>query len=156
MIKTKLLTLIVSINISILIGQNPLYIPDTLSGTSFTLNVQTGTKQFFGTNNTPTFGYNGNFLGPTLIIKKDDSITLNVKNNLTQKTTVHWHGFHVSPQNDGGPHQIINAGATWSPSFKMRNEAATFWYHPHGEGKTEIQISTLSPVDKRTLFVKYG
>lgn len=122
-------------------SQNPLFIPDTLSGTNFSLTVQTGTKQFFGTNNTPTYGYNGNFLGPTLLIKKGDSITLNVTNNLTQKTTVHWHGFHVAPKNDGGPHQIINPGATWRPSFKMRNEAATFWYHPHGDGKTEIQIS---------------
>ena len=122
-------------------SQNPLFIPDTLSGTNFSLTVQTGTKQFFGTNNTPTYGYNGNFLGPTLLIKKGDSITLNVTNNLTQKTTVHWHGFHVAPKNDGGPHQVINPGATWRPSFKMRNEAATFWYHPHGDGKTEIQIS---------------
>lgn len=126
---------------TLLCAQNPLYIPDTLSGTTFNLNVQTGTKVFIGTNNTPTFGYNGNFLGPTLLINKDDSITLNVTNNLTTATTVHWHGFHVAPENDGGPHQIIAPGSTWSPSFKMRNEAATFWYHPHGEGKTEIQIS---------------
>lgn len=122
-------------------SQNALFIPDTLSGTVFNLTVQTGAKQFIGLNNTPTYGYNGNFLGPTLLINKDDSITLNVTNNLTQATTVHWHGFHVSPENDGGPHQIINPSATWSPSFKMRNEASTFWYHPHGEGKTEIQIS---------------
>ncbi|MBA3664566.1 MAG: multicopper oxidase domain-containing protein [Bacteroidetes bacterium] len=122
-------------------SQTALYIPDTLSGTNFSLTVQTGTKQFIGSNNTPTYGYNGNFLGPTLIINKGDSITFNVKNTLTQATTVHWHGFHVAPKNDGGPHQIINAGATWSPSFKMRNEASTFWYHPHGTGKTEIQIS---------------
>jgi blue copper oxidase len=122
-------------------SQNLLYIPDTLSGTVFNLSAQAGTKQFIGSNNTPTYGYNGNFLGPTLLINKGDSITLNVTNNLTQETTVHWHGFHVAPQNDGGPHQIIMPGATWSPSFTMRNEAATFWYHPHGEGKTEIQIS---------------
>jgi bilirubin oxidase len=122
-------------------SQNPLFIPDTISGTIFNLSVQTGSKQFIGTNNTPTFGYNSSFLGPTLLINKGDSITLNVTNNLSQATTVHWHGFHVSPMNDGGPHQIIDPGATWSPAFKMRNEAATFWYHPHGEGKTEIQIS---------------
>lgn len=122
-------------------SQNPLFIPDTLSGTVFNLNVQTGVVQFIGTNNTPTYGYNGSFLGPTLLIKKGDSITLNVTNSLTQATTVHWHGFHVAAMNDGGPHQIILPGATWSPSFKMRNEAATFWYHPHGEGKTEIQVS---------------
>jgi len=123
------------------LAQTPLFIPDTLSGTTFNLDVQTGSKTFIGANVTPTYGYNGNFLGPTLLIQKNDSITLNVTNNLSVATTVHWHGFHVAPQNDGGPHQVIPPGATWSPSFKMRNEATTFWYHPHGEGKTEIQIS---------------
>ncbi len=136
------LVFIVPFGFPLLCGaQNALFIPDTLTGPIYNLTVQTGIQQFIGTNNTPTFGYNGNFLGPTLIINQGDSITLNVTNNLTQATTVHWHGFHVAPQNDGGPHQSIAAGTTWSPSFKMRNEAATFWYHPHGEGKTEIQIS---------------
>lgn len=140
--KLKGLLFIISLGIAgSIASQNALFIPDTLSGTSFSLNVQTGTKQFIGNNNTPTFGYNGNFLGPTLIIKKNDSITLNVTNSLSVATTVHWHGFHVAPMNDGGPHQIILPNTTWSPSFKMRNEAATMWYHPHGEGKTEIQIT---------------
>ncbi len=124
-----------------LLSQNPLFIPDTLSGSTFNLTAQSATRVFFTGYNTPTYGYNGNFLGPTLIINKGDSITLNVTNTLTVPTTVHWHGFHVAPKNDGGPHQIIAPSTTWSPSFKMRNEAATFWYHPHGEGKTEIQIS---------------
>lgn len=122
-------------------GQNALVIPDTLSGSNITLTVQAGTKQFFGSNNTPTYGYNGNFLGPTLMINKWDTITLNVKNTLTVATTVHWHGLHVSPKDDGGPHQIILPNSTWSPSFRMRNEAATFWYHPHGVMKTEIQVT---------------
>jgi blue copper oxidase len=122
-------------------SQNPLFIPDTISGKVVNLTVQTGTKQFIGTNNTPTLGYNGNFLGPTLLLNKDDSIQFNVKNNLTQATTVHWHGFHVAAKNDGGPDQLISAGGTWNPSFKIRNEAGTFWYHPHGHGKTEIQVT---------------
>jgi len=122
-------------------AQSPLFIPDTLDGLVFNLNAQTGIVQFIGTNNTPTYGYNGSFLGPTLLINKDDSITLNVTNNIPQVTTVHWHGFHVSPENDGGPHQVIPIGATWSPTFKVLNEAGTFWYHPHGEGKTEVQVT---------------
>ncbi len=126
---------------TVLVAQNQLFIPDTLSGTSFNLNIQTGTKSFYPEKATPTYGYNGNFLGPTLIINKGDNITLNVTNSLNVPTTVHWHGFHVSAENDGGPHQVIAPNSTWSPSFKMLNEAATFWYHPHGEGKTEIQIS---------------
>lgn len=122
-------------------GQNPLFIPDTLSGTSIGLTVQNGSKSFFPGLSTPTYGYNGDFLGPTLLMNKGDSVTLNVTNSLNTSTTVHWHGFHVAPENDGGPHQLILPSATWSPAFKIRNEAATYWYHPHGEGKTEMQVS---------------
>lgn len=67
-------------------------------------------------------------------------VTLNVINNLNVATTMHWHGLHVAPENDGGPHQSISAGSTWSPSFEILNNAGTFWYHPHGEGKTELHV----------------
>jgi bilirubin oxidase len=50
---------------------------------------------------------------------------------LGEPTTIHWHGLHVSPENDGGPHIIIQPGSTWSPSFEVLDWASTHWYHPH-------------------------
>lgn len=123
------------------VAQNPLFIPPTLTGPVFNLTVQSGTTTFYPGNPTPTFGINGAFLSPTLIVNKGDIVTLNVTNNLTVPTTMHWHGLHVAPENDGGPHQSIAAGSTWSPSFEILNDAGTFWYHPHGEGKTELHVS---------------
>lgn len=122
-------------------SQNPLFIPDTLSGPVYNLNVQTGTQVFFPTYNTPTYGINGNFLGPTLIMNKWENVTINVTNNLPVATTMHWHGFHVPAIDDGGPHQPIAPGATWSPSFPVLNDAGTFWYHPHGHGNTELHVT---------------
>ncbi len=122
-------------------AQNPLAIPPSLTGTTFNLNVQSGTQSFYTGTSTPTYGVNGTWMAPTIIVNKGDSITLNVTNNLPVKTTMHWHGLHVAAKNDGGPHQIINAGATWSPSFKIMNNAATFWYHPHGAGQTDPHVS---------------
>jgi len=122
-------------------AQNPLAIPPALTGTNFNLNVQSGTQIFYGTTATPTYGINGVWLSPTIIVNKGDSITLNVINKLNVRTTMHWHGLHVSAKNDGGPHQIINPNTTWSPSFKVRNNAGTFWYHPHGAGQTDIQVA---------------
>jgi len=122
-------------------AQNPLLIPPLITGTNFNLNVQSGTQIFYGSTPTPTYGINGTFLSPTIMVNKGDSITLNVINNLNIKTTMHWHGLHVSAMNDGGPHQIINPTTTWSPSFKVRNNASTFWYHPHGVNQTEQQVS---------------
>ena len=125
-------------------SQNALFIPDTLNGTVFNLNIQNGTTQFYPGINTPTFGINGSLLAPTLIVNKGDWVTMNVANNLTgnsNSTTIHWHGLHVPPEDDGGPHQIIEQGATWNPNFQILNSAGTFWYHPHGEGKTERHVS---------------
>ena len=102
-------------------GQNPLSIPPSLTGTNFNLNVQSGSTNFYGAVQTPTYGINGTFLSPTLIVNKGDIVTFNVINNLTVRTTMHWHGLHVAPMNDGGPHQVILAGTTWSPSFEMLN-----------------------------------
>ena len=122
-------------------AQNALYIPPALTGTYFNLNVQQGTTIFYGATSTPTYGVNGVWMAPTIIISKGDSITLNVTNSLPVRTTMHWHGLHVEAYNDGGPHQIIYPSATWSPSFKIRNNAATYWYHPHGANQTEQQIT---------------
>lgn len=123
------------------LAQNALNIPLSLTGTTFNLNVQQGTTIIYGTTATPTYGVNGVWMAPTIIVNKGDSVSLNVTNNLSVKTTMHWHGLHVAAYNDGGPHQIINPSASWNPSFKIRNNAGTFWYHPHGANQTEQQVS---------------
>jgi blue copper oxidase len=121
-------------------SQNPLTIPPVLTGLNFNLTVQAGTQPFYPGNPTPTYGINGAFLSPTIVVNKGDIVTLNVINTLNVATTMHWHGLHVAPENDGGPHQSIAAGSTWSPSFEILNNAGTYWYHPHGEGKTELHV----------------
>lgn len=122
-------------------AQQPLYIPPTLSGTNISLDIQQGSMSFFPGNATPTFGYNGNFLGPTILLSKNDSVSFNVTNNLQDITTVHWHGLHVAPHNDGGPHQEIMPSQVWSPSFVVRNLASTYWYHSHVHMSTEYQVN---------------
>lgn len=141
----KKILLFFSIGVTaVLAAQNPLAIPPALSGTTFNLTVQNGTTQFFPNVNTPTYGINGPLLAPTLIFNKWDTVTLNVTNTLTgngNSTTMHWHGLHVPAMDDGGPHQLILQNSTWSPSFRILNNAGTFWYHPHGEGKTDLHVS---------------
>lgn len=122
-------------------AQNPLLIPPALTGTTFNLDVQMGSEIFYDTTVTPTYGINGDWLAPTLIVNQGDSLDMHVYNGLDVFTTLHWHGMHVSPQNDGGPHQMIMPGDTWNPSFRVLNNAATFWYHPHGAGQTDPQVS---------------
>jgi bilirubin oxidase len=133
-----LLTLIYSQSIQ---AQNSLFIPDTLSGPTLSLLLHRDSVQFFSGRITKTnaFGTNS-YLGPTLILNKGNEVNINVINTLGDTTTVHWHGLHISPQNDGGPHTIILPNSTWSPKFKVMDNASTYWYHPHLHKKTALQV----------------
>ncbi|MGB8167183.1 MAG: multicopper oxidase domain-containing protein [Chthoniobacteraceae bacterium] len=148
---------------------NPLIIPGSIVGTTFNLDLYQTNKRFptwsatnpvLGINpsttlgpapGTTTLGYNGmQMWGPTLIMNKGDAVQLNVTNHLDQSsstllrsttTTVHWHGFHIPAIMDGGPRQVVAAGTTWSPTFEVKNDAATYWYHPHLHMATQEQLT---------------
>lgn len=53
---------------------------------------------------------------------------------------MHWHGIHLPAEADGGPHQPIAPGTTWSPSWRIDQPAATLWYHPHLHGTTADHV----------------
>jgi len=119
---------------------NPLHIPDTLSGSQFTLNIYDTTHTWYANSPTHTMGFNGDFWGPTLFINKGANVQMTVVNTTGDSTTVHWHGMHLPAIMDGGPHQIILPGTTWSPHWTMKNSASTYWYHPHLHMMTEDQL----------------
>jgi bilirubin oxidase len=122
-------------------AQSPLIIPDTLVGPNYNLTMHLDSVQFFS--NGPksiTLGYNSNhYLGPTLILNKGASVNITVNNQISDTTTVHWHGLHVPSKWDGGPHTPILSGTTWNPQFQVKDNAATYWYHPHLHEKTALQ-----------------
>lgn len=106
----------------------------------FSLIAQNGNSIFIEGKSTPTMGYNGDFLGPVLKVTKGDTVNVNVTNALDDSTSVHWHGLIVGGQEDGGPHQVVLANETWSPSFVIDQPAATLWFHPHVIGTTATQV----------------
>jgi bilirubin oxidase len=139
---SRLLTpvLLLSIFESHLAAQNALFIPDTLTGTSITLSLSKDSVQFLPGNKSQTFGFNGyKYFGPTIILNNGQQLNVTVNNNIGDTTTVHWHGLHVAAVNDGGPHSMIMDGMSWNPHFTVMNNAATYWYHPHLDGKTGLQ-----------------
>ena len=120
---------------------NNLWIPDTLSGTTFNLALRDTFKQIVTGNQTITAGINGDFWGPTLFFNKGDTVHMNIHNYLNDSTTIHWHGFHLPAVMDGGPHQVIPPGTIWQPYWKVTNNASTYWYHPHLHEMTQDQIT---------------
>ena len=129
--KKQYFTLLLVLISGLLYSQNELIIPGTITSTDINLTLQNGTHEFFAGETTATMGVNGNILGPTLILNQGENLNINVTNNLGEETTIHWHGLHVSAENDGGPHTIIDPGVTWNPQFTVLDRAATYWYHPH-------------------------
>lgn len=106
----------------------------------YTLTADYGTTEIIKGISTDTLGYNGNILGPTIRSKNGEKIIIHVNNNLEDSTTVHWHGLIVPGEMDGGPHQIIKEGESWSPEFVLEQPALTAWYHPHLMGETATQV----------------
>ena len=125
---------------------NPLKLPVLIEGTTgaggklFQLDVAAGKTEFLAGIITPTLGIKGTYLGPTIRCKAGDRVTLRVTNNLTEPTTLHWHGLHIPARYDGGPHQIVEPGAVWEPSFEIKQKASLCWYHSHLMGRTGEQV----------------
>ena len=135
--KIGLLIFLSALTVLTAIGQNTLPIPPLDTGEwiggarTYNLLMANDSTEFFAGVYTPTAGYNGSFLGPTLLMHQGDSVALNVTNQLGENTTTHWHGFHVPAIMDGGPHQLIADNTSWTATFNILNVASTFWYHPH-------------------------
>ncbi len=106
----------------------------------FELVVWKSTTAFFKGKYTETYGYNGDYLGPTIRVKKGQEVNIRVKNLLDEETTVHWHGGLVPGEMDGGPLQVIPAGGEWNPHFTIEQPSATLWYHAHTMGQTGPQV----------------
>ncbi|GAA1811989.1 multicopper oxidase domain-containing protein [Luedemannella flava] len=104
----------------------------------FELTARRG-RHDFGNGPVATWGFNGDYLGPTLRAKRGEEVVVNVHNRLTEATTVHWHGMHLPAEADGGPLRMVDAPGTWSPTWRINQPAATLWYHPHPHGSTANQ-----------------
>ena len=106
----------------------------------FDLAVAGGRHEFLDGIETETIGVNTGFLGPILTARAGDALRMNVANGLAEPMTLHWHGLHLPAAADGGPHQEIAPGATWSPEFDLRQKAGTFWFHGHQHRRTAEHV----------------
>lgn len=106
----------------------------------FALDVRAGTPDPASGLSGDTAGVNGGHLAPTLRATRGETVRMEVTNSLDEATTLHWHGHHLPAEADGGPHQMVAPGETWTPSWTVDQPAATTWYHPHVHGTTAEQV----------------
>ncbi len=106
----------------------------------FDLRLQSGWTDLGRDKKTATWGVNGSYLGPTVRARRGESVLMNVTNELDEASSLHWHGMHLPARMDGGPHQMVEPGDTWSPTWTLAQQGATLWYHPHPHGRTAEHV----------------
>ncbi len=78
-------------------------------------------------------GFNGASPGPVLRFKEGEDVTINVTNNLSGPTSIHWHGLILPFKQDGVPgisYDGIAAGETFTYNFPI-TQSGTYWFHSH-------------------------
>jgi FtsP/CotA-like multicopper oxidase with cupredoxin domain len=88
--------------------------------------------------------YNGEFIGPTLVLEPGDDLGIELENNTAEPTNLHFHGFHVSPRQHSD--QVVDVKVLPGESFPYRvhipdgHDEGTYWYHSHMHHHTEDQV----------------
>ncbi|WP_326071528.1 multicopper oxidase family protein [Paenibacillus alba] len=81
------------------------------------------------------WGYNGSIPGPTIRVLPGDWVTIRVRNQLPEATSVHWHGLDVPNRMDGvpavEPSPYIGQGQFYDYHFQIVNPPGTHMYHTH-------------------------
>jgi spore coat protein A, manganese oxidase len=89
---------------------------------------------------TPIYGYNGTFPGPTISVEQGTRIRLAMRNRLPAKhplghaynTSTHLHGSASLPQYDGYASDVTYPGYSKTYQYPNFQPARTLWYHDHG------------------------
>lgn len=82
----------------------------------------------------------GSYLGPIFRVKKGQHVRVNLVNQLTEPTIIHWHGLHLSQEMDGHPMYAVQPGKSYQYDFRVADRAGTYWFHPHPDQLTGPQV----------------
>jgi FtsP/CotA-like multicopper oxidase with cupredoxin domain len=92
-----------------------------------------------------TWGYNGECHGPMIEVVEGDRVRLLVTNELSEPTSVHWHGVRLPNGMDGvaglnQPH--ILPGETYAYEYTLRQNG-TQMYHPHSDEMVQMAMGMM-------------
>jgi len=76
---------------------------------------------------------NGSIPGPTLEFTEGEYAVIYVKNEMSEETSIHWHGLLLPNFYDGVPYLTtppIEPGHTQKYEFAIK-QSGTYWYHSH-------------------------
>jgi FtsP/CotA-like multicopper oxidase with cupredoxin domain len=100
---------------------------------------------------TPIWGYNGYYPGPTFLLKRGRTAVVRLQNRIDEIVSMHNHGGHTPPDSDGTPMLSYDSQAVppypdnplGSRTYVFPNDnefPATLWYHDHGLHVTAANV----------------
>ncbi|GAA2514568.1 multicopper oxidase family protein [Pilimelia columellifera] len=107
----------------------------------YTVNERLGATEIAPGIQTPVYGYNGIFPGPTIEVNRGVKTVVRVRNKLPNlhpdlghsfATSTHLHGSASAPQYDGYANDITPPGFYKDYHYPNFQPARTLWYHDHG------------------------
>jgi len=89
---------------------------------------------------TSVWSFNSHSPGPELRVQQGARIQQRLINDLSQETSVHWHGIRIDNSMDGvaGLTQApVKSGETFTYNF-VTPDAGTYWYHAHNRSFEQV------------------
>ncbi|MCT8988082.1 copper resistance system multicopper oxidase [Shewanella phaeophyticola] len=122
-----------------------------LSGKVFDLSIDYKMVNFTGKSARATV-VNQLLPAPLLRWKEGETVTLRVKNNLDQDSSIHWHGIILPTEMDGVPgfsFDGIKPGETFEYQFTVQ-QSGTYWYHSHSGYQEQTGLFGAIVIDPAT------
>ena len=92
--------------------------------------------------------YNGQVPGPEIRVREGERVRIVLKNELSEPTTIHWHGVDVPNPMDGVPgvtQEPVKPGGTFVYDF-VATPPGTRWYHTHFQEHKQLDLGLSAPL----------
>ncbi|MEO5824876.1 MAG: multicopper oxidase domain-containing protein [Gemmatimonadales bacterium] len=91
------------------------------------------------------WGYNGQIPGPQIRVREGDRVRIVLINQLSQSTSIHFHGLEVPNDQDGVPfitQPPVKPGETYTYEFTVPN-SGSHMYHSHHNSTKQVGMGLL-------------
>ncbi|MBV6478400.1 MAG: Cell division protein FtsP [Ignavibacteria bacterium] len=118
---------------------NPLRFPPVFTNGG-TMTLSNSVVNVWPGMDTHVIAVNGSYPGPSVVMQKGDTFSVNFVNNLNEPATCHWHGISVPELMDGHPKDPILPGESRVYTYPVLNRAGTYLYHAHADMLTAKHV----------------
>jgi FtsP/CotA-like multicopper oxidase with cupredoxin domain len=113
---------------------------EILTGNTFNLVAKEANHQLNENVSVEAWTFNGSVPGSQIRVKEGEDLTINLKNELPDPVSIHWHGIPLPNNMDGIPGVTQNAvqpGESFTYKFNA-SVPGTYMYHTHQDGVNQV------------------